>query len=135
FINAVNSAAGTAFTTSTDFDLNETSHLWDIMLNGWLDFGGQDGIGGGVGAGIGYAGVESFGHNDSKFAWQLLAQVYYPVSSNFDIGIKYKYFHAGESTGTQVRSFSRPTVCNALPPAQCAAGTLTFDDSSRWTSH
>jgi len=76
FISAVNAAAGTSFVADTDFNVDESSHLWDIMLNGWLDFGGNGGIGGGIGAGAGYAGVETFGHNDSKFAWQLLARAY-----------------------------------------------------------
>ena len=36
-------------------------------------------IGGGVGAGVGYAGVHEFNDSHSTFAWQLLAQAYYPV--------------------------------------------------------
>ena len=79
FLDSLNLAAGTLLANS-DFNLDKTTNVWDAMLNGWLDFGGETGIGGGVGAGVGYAGVHQFGQSKGKLAWQLLAQVYYPVS-------------------------------------------------------
>src|SRR5438045_883379 len=86
FISALNTATGRTFTITDKFNINETSHAWDVMMNGWLDLGGQEGFGGGVGAGFGYASVDQFGHNNGKFAWQLLAQAYFPVSPQIDIG-------------------------------------------------
>jgi opacity protein-like surface antigen len=86
FISNLNTAAGTAFGPDTKFNISDKSSAWDFMVNGWLDFGGETGIGGGVGAGLGYADVNQFGHSNGKLAWQLLAQVYYPVSSGIDIG-------------------------------------------------
>ena len=44
-----------------------------------LDFGGNDGVGGFVGAGAGYARVKEFSDSDSGFAWQVLAGVYTPL--------------------------------------------------------
>ena len=119
FINAVNTATGDALTTSSKFNIDETSHVWDIMMNGWLDVGGQSGVGGGVGAGLGYANVDQFGHSNGKFAWQLLAQAYYPVSRDFDIGIKYRYFHAGETHGTNVFTASPPTAARPSRAITC----------------
>ena len=59
--------------------------------------------------------------------WQALGQVYYPVSENIDIGLKYRYFHAGSSDNINTFTFSAPTVCNALPPAVCTGGVATFN--------
>ena len=67
-------------------------------------------IGGGIGGGVGYAGVHEFNSSHSSFAWQLLAQAYYPVSDQIDIGLKYRYFHAGKNNGTDVFTFNTPTV-------------------------
>jgi len=69
FITLLNARAGTAFTTSDAFDIDKTTNAWSAMINGWLDAGGETGIGGGVGAGFGYAGVHQFGSSAGKFAW------------------------------------------------------------------
>ena len=66
---------------------------WSTAL---LDFGGNGGVGGYVGGGVGYASVKQFGDSDSGFAWQLLAGVYAPVSDNIDVGLKYRYFRTGK---------------------------------------
>jgi opacity protein-like surface antigen len=70
------------------------------MINGLVDFNfGAPGFGGFVGAGVGVADVRySFageGSGDTKFAWQLLAGIRAPVSSNIDLGLKYRYFQTG----------------------------------------
>ena len=88
FLNALNTGAGTAFTTSTNFGLNDKTSVYSAMLNGLVDFGGQTGIGGYVGAGAGYANVHQFNGSKGKFAWQLLAGLYMPVSDNIDVGLK-----------------------------------------------
>ncbi|MFL6732310.1 MAG: hypothetical protein ACJ8EP_08190, partial [Sphingomicrobium sp.] len=82
FLSAIQSRSGA---TLTDFDIDRTTNVWSGMINGWADFGGETGFGGGVGVGAGYASVHQFGHSDSKFAWQLLAQGYFPVSPQFDL--------------------------------------------------
>jgi opacity protein-like surface antigen len=82
--------------TDEDLDLNGKTRVWSGMLNALLDFGGNGGFGGYVGLGGGIASVKtSFAgdsDSDSGFAWQLLAGVYAPVSSNIDVGLKYRYF-------------------------------------------
>src|SRR6185295_7326907 len=95
FITAFNTGAGTLF-TEDDFDLGGHVSVLSGMVNALLDFGGNDGIGGYVGAGGGYARVKEFGESDSGFAWQLLAGVYAPISDNIDIGIKYRYFRSSK---------------------------------------
>ena len=67
---------------TSDFRLDDSTHVWSGMLNGLVDFGGQEGVGGYLGAGAGYASVHAFGASNGKFAWQLIGGVYYPVSNN-----------------------------------------------------
>ena len=72
-----------------------------------LDFGGNGELGGFVGGGVGFAGVKHtglIGDSDSAMAWQGIAGVYMPVGTNFDIGLKYRYFRTGklESTSTDL---------------------------------
>jgi opacity protein-like surface antigen len=135
FITIVNTRAGTTFVSDDVFDVDRTTNAWSAMINGWLDAGGETGIGGGIGVGIGYAGVHQFGNSSGKLAWQLLAQAYYPVSPQFDIGLKYRFFHAGATDSEDEFVFAPPTVCNALPPAVCTGGVVTLEDHSKWASH
>jgi hypothetical protein len=103
------------------------------MVNGLLDFGGNTGVGGYVGAGAGYADVRQFGDSSGKFAWQLLAGLYAPVSDNIDVGLKYRYFRAGSINASENFPFTAGTgTCGT---ASCSAGIATFDDTSRFTSH
>lgn len=82
--------------TATALDLDGHVSALSGMLNGLVDFGGDGGVGGYVGGGVGLAGVKynlgGFHDRDNGFAWQLLAGVYMPVSSNIDVGLKYRYF-------------------------------------------
>src|SRR6476659_2380556 len=68
FLSAISGRAGT---TLVDFDIDRTTNVWSGMINGWLDFGGETGFGGGVVLGAGYAGGHQFGNSSGKFAWQL----------------------------------------------------------------
>ena len=87
FVTAINTGAGTTYTTTTDFNLGRRTTVWSGMANALLDLGGNGGIGGFAGAGAGYASVHQFGSGSGHFAWQLLAGVYAPVTSNLDIGL------------------------------------------------
>ncbi len=91
---------------TADFDLSNKVHVWSGMLNGLLDFGGNGGIGGYVGAGVGYASVHAFDNSRSGIAWQLLAAVYYPVSDNIDIGLKGRYFMTGNLNNSDTFNFT-----------------------------
>jgi opacity protein-like surface antigen len=133
FLNLVNTNSGTVYTGDTDFGLNNHTSVYSAMLNGLVDFGGNGGIGGYVGAGAGYASVHQFGDSKGKFAWQLLAGVYAPVSSNIDVGLKYRYFRAGSNDSSVDYAFSPVgTTCGAIA---CSGGVATFDNDSRFTSH
>jgi opacity protein-like surface antigen len=133
FITAINTGAGTAYTTTTDFGLNDSVSVYSAMLNGLVDFGGNGSFGGYAGAGAGYADVKQFGNSKGKFAWQLIAGLYAPVSSNIDIGLKYRYFHAGSNNGTHSYAFTAATAtCGAVA---CLPGTATFYNDSKFTSH
>lgn len=69
------------------------------MVNGLVDFSGSA-LSGYAGAGVGLADVRysggGFSASDTRFAWQLLAGVYVPVSGQLDLGIKYRYFRTGK---------------------------------------
>jgi opacity protein-like surface antigen len=133
FIGALNGGAGTAFTQQTTFGINRNSSVWSAMVNGLVDLGGNTGIGGYVGGGAGYANVRQFGSSNGKFAWQLLAGVYFPVSDNIDIGLKYRYFRAGRGNGTQSYAFS--PVTGACGTVACSGGTAFFQDTGRYSSN
>jgi OmpA-OmpF porin, OOP family len=85
------------------FDTNGQSDALSFMVNGLLDFGDDDGLQGFVGAGIGVARVEMtstlanpswLDDSDTGLAWQALAGVRAPISNNWDVGLKYRYFNA-----------------------------------------
>lgn len=94
------SGAGTLFTGSTD--LNGDSNALSFMVNGMLDFGDDDGLQGFVGGGAGVARVSVepvfagpfLDDSDTGFAWQAIAGVRAPLSSNWDVGLKYRFFNA-----------------------------------------
>jgi OmpA-OmpF porin, OOP family len=95
-----------------------------FMVNGLLDFGDDDGLQGFVGGGAGVARIDvqtvlggpSFlDDSDTGFAWQALAGVRAPLSDNWDVGLKYRFFNAdnvglvdrlGRSVSTRFRSHS-----------------------------
>ena len=141
FVNAINTGAGTTYSTTTStlttFGLNNHTSVWSAMVNALADFGGNDSIGGYVGAGAGYANVHQFGGSNGGFAWQLLAGVYMPISSNVDIGLKYRYFNAGRRNRTRDFAFAAgTTTCGVAPNTfACSPGTATFDESGRYKSH
>jgi opacity protein-like surface antigen len=132
FVTALNTGAGTTF-TGGDFNINGKTSVLSGMVNGLVDFGGNGGPGFYAGGGVGAANVKQFGSSDTKFAWQLLAGAYMPVSNNLDVGLKYRYFRAGRSSGSDAFPFSAgATTCGALP---CSGGVATFDTDSRFSSH
>jgi opacity protein-like surface antigen len=98
---AVAGAAGAP--AGTYPDASGKNSALSFMVNGLLDFGSDEGFSGYVGAGAGVARVKLSGYNvsaddflndtDSRFAWQAIAGVRYPVSSNVDVGLKYRYFN------------------------------------------
>jgi opacity protein-like surface antigen len=137
FVTAVNTGAGATFTTDTSFGLDTHTSVLSGMVNALADFGGNSGVGGYIGAGAGYANVKQFGDSSGKFAWQILAGVYAPVSSNIDIGLKYRYFRAGSNNGTNSFAFnSAATTCGATGATfPCSGGIATFNDDSRFSSH
>ena len=132
FVTALNTGAGTDF-FGGDFDIGGKTSVLSGMVNGLVDFGGNGGPGVYAGGGVGYANVKQFGDSDGKFAWQLLAGAYMPVSNNLDIGLKYRYFRAGSSNSSEAVPFTAgATTCGALP---CSGGVATFDADSRFSSH
>jgi len=72
-----------------------------FMANALVDFGPDDGLQGYVGGGAGIARTKFSGiaagptgpivdDSDTRFAWQAIAGVRYPVTTNVDIGLKYR---------------------------------------------
>ena len=126
FVTAFNTGAGTSF-TDADFDLNGHTSVLSGMVNGLLDFGGNGGVGGYVGAGAGRARVKELGDSDNAWAYQLLAGVYMPVSSNIDVGLKYRYFRTGHLNFNDTLAFTGVGTGSG--------GTAFFDASDKFQSH
>jgi OmpA-OmpF porin, OOP family len=102
-----------------------TTSALSFMLNGMLDFGDDDGVNGFVGGGVGVARVKAdYGINrfagfvddsDTGLAWQAIAGIRAPLSGNWDVGLKYRFFNApnvdlvgldGRGVETRYRSHS-----------------------------
>ena len=118
---AANTPSG-AGTFAADGEVNALS----FMLNGLLDFGDDDGLQGFFGGGVGVARVDgnatistssngAFNDSDSGFAYQALAGVRAPLSDNWDVGLRYRFFTApnvglvdtlGRDLDTRFRSHS-----------------------------
>ena len=133
FLTDINTPSGNTFGTTT-FDLggHHTSVL-SAMANALVDFGGQGSIGGYAGGGFGRARVKELGDSDSAWAWQLIAGVYMPVSSNIDVGLKYRYFRTGKLNFNDEVAFSPVgTTCGTVA---CTGGTAFFNTGGHFSSH
>ncbi len=86
------------------FDADGRSSVYSLMLNAMVDVGPDEGFQFYAGAGVGYAqvihvfadGDDDFKIKDRGFAWQVVAGVRKAVSQYFDLGLKYRYFNAGD---------------------------------------
>ncbi|MBJ7442370.1 MAG: porin family protein, partial [Sphingopyxis sp.] len=104
-------------------DLNGDTNALSFMVNGMLDFGDDDGLQGFVGGGAGVARVSVepvfagpfLDDSDTGFAWQAIAGVRAPLSANWDVGLKYRFFNVdnldlvdqrGRDVSTRFRSHS-----------------------------
>jgi opacity protein-like surface antigen len=76
------------------FDTEAHATVWSLMGNALVDLGGNAGVGAYVGAGVGAARGRFRGESGTALAWQLLAGVTMPVSSNVDVGLKYRFFNS-----------------------------------------
>ena len=124
-------------------DADGNTHALSAMLNGLLDFGGDDGIGGYAGVGVGFAKVKvsadfsttaptipttdfGFDDSDSTFAWQLIAGLRFPVSPNIDVGAKYRFFNA---SSLDFRDSSNDARLWEFP---CPSGFARFQSLRIW---
>ncbi|WP_156500628.1 outer membrane protein, partial [Croceicoccus bisphenolivorans] len=89
--------------TYEDEDVAVNFDTLSFMLNGLIDFGDDDGLQGFVGGGVGVARTsldvslndddpDLLDDSDTGFAWQILAGVRAPLTDNWDVGLKYRYF-------------------------------------------
>jgi opacity protein-like surface antigen len=119
FVSAYNAATGVTLTDS-NFDLSDHTTVLSGMVNGLVnaDLGGVNLYGGG---GVGYAHVKQFGDSDNAFAWQLIAGASVPVSSNVDVGLKYRYF--------------RTAGLNFHDDAALADSGVGIDSNGKFSSH
>ena len=120
----ITSGAGTALQRGGSYDVAGDASALSFMVNGLLDFGDDDGLQGFVGGGVGVARVDVqtvfaapafLDDSDTGFAWQALAGVRAPLSDNWDVGLKYRFFNAdkvnlvdrlGRAVDTRFRSHS-----------------------------
>lgn len=116
-------ANGSGPLATGNFDLSGNSNALSFMVNGMFDFGDDDGLQGFVGAGAGVARVSTkpvyagpfLDDSDTGFAWQAIAGVRTPISKNWDLGLKYRFFNVdklnlvdqvGRDVSTRFRSHS-----------------------------
>jgi opacity protein-like surface antigen len=130
FLTGINTPSGNSFTS---FDLNGRTSVLSGMVNALLDFGDDTSFSGSVGGGFGRARVKELGDSDSAWAWQLIAGARMPVSSNIDVGLKYRYFRTGKLNFHDEFAFTPVgTTCGTVP---CSGGTAFFDASDKFQSH
>ena len=114
-------------TTPTNGDVNVLS----FMLNGMLDFGDDDGLQGFVGGGVGVARTDVtnvfagpwLNDSDTGFAWQAIAGVRAPISDNWDVGLKYRFFNADAVSLIDQRGFD----VDSRYRSHSLLGTLTYN--------
>jgi len=105
------------------YDSGGHTSVWSGMLNALIDLGPQDGVNASLGAGAGIARARvnsdltpssalSFSGEDRAFAWQALAELRVPVSSNIDVGLKARHF---ETMRLNFGAFCETTCTTALP--------------------
>jgi opacity protein-like surface antigen len=111
----------------TAFNLGNSVNVWSGMINGLLDFGNPDGISFYAGGGIGRARVKLFNDSDSAWAYQGIAGIRFAVSSNIDIGLKYRYFQTGHldfvPTAATFSTVNTVAVPNVLATGGAGTGT------------
>ncbi|MGH8335485.1 MAG: OmpA family protein, partial [Gammaproteobacteria bacterium] len=99
----INSGTGTGLAAAGTYDVAGDANALAFMVNGLLDFGDDDGLQGFVGGGVGVARVDMnvigaapayLDDSDTGFAWQALAGIRAPLSDNWDVGLKYRFFNA-----------------------------------------
>jgi opacity protein-like surface antigen len=119
FVDAYETATGVTL-TDTSFDLNDHTSVFSGMVNGLvdLDVGGVAIYGGG---GFGRARVKLLGDSDNAWAYQGIAGVRVPVTSNLDAGLKYRYFRTGK--------------LNFADTATLTDAGVAFASSDRFSSH
>lgn len=104
-----------------------------FMVNALVDFGADDGIQGFVGGGVGVArtdingtinsAVQAFDDSDSGFAWQALAGVRAPLTENWDVGLRYRFFNADNVNLVDTRGGDLDTRLRS----HSLLGTLTYN--------
>jgi len=124
---------GTTFNGFTAPATGDVTAL-SFMLNGLFDFGPDDGLQAFAGGGVGVARVSldgtvdatgpgAFDDSDTGLAWQLLAGIRAPISDDWDIGLKYRYFNAVDIdlVDTLGRSLAADLSSHSL------LGTITYN--------
>jgi opacity protein-like surface antigen len=132
FLTGLNKGGGTSF-TSADFQLGDKTKVYSAMANALVEQELVGGISGFVGGGAGYASVHELGDSKGKFAWQLLAGLQKPVSSNVDVGIKYRYFRTGKLDFADDVAFGAGK--GSCGTVACSGGVASFSSQDRYVSH
>jgi opacity protein-like surface antigen len=99
------SGLGAGAVAPGSYDVGGDVNALSFMINGLLDFGPDDGVQGFIGGGAGVARVDTdlsiraggpgfVDDSDTGFAWQALAGIRAPLTPNWDVGVKYRFFNA-----------------------------------------
>lgn len=101
-------------------DAGGHSSALSFMINGMLDFGDDDGLGGFVGGGIGVAGVDFqmrpfdngphfIDDGDTRLAWQIVAGGRQAIADNIDITLRYRFFNVANVKTVDFGGFESET--------------------------
>jgi opacity protein-like surface antigen len=88
-------APGLAPLAAGDFTFEGRMRILTGMVNGLIDVGDEEGLSFYAGGGVGRARVKFAGERDNVWAYQFIAGGRYALTSNIDIGLKYRHFRTG----------------------------------------
>ena len=113
--------------TSNSFGFADQTRVMSVMLNGLFDYDIAPGFRIYGGGGAGRARVKAFGQRDNVWAYQLIAGASTAISTNVDLGLKYRYFQTGRLHYANGAFFSDPVTG--------ATSTSTFTETGKFRSH
>lgn len=112
--------------TPDSFAFGDRTTILSAMLNGLVDFEVSPGVSIYGGGGIGRARGSTFGERDNAFAWQLIGGASTAISSDIDIGLKYRYFRTGKM---------RFDTASAFTGAGGSTSVSNFSSAGKFRSH
>lgn len=113
--------------SSSNFNYGNRTTVLSGMINGLVDFGIVPGISVYGGGGVGRARVKTLGARDNVWAYQLIAGLSTAISSNIDVGLKYRYFQT-----SRLHINNSATFTGVVPTTSSVSA---FNETGKFRSH